>query len=297
MVDNLEQHTGLMKSEVTFLDIQKAQQARDLAAAHFGHTQDIQERQKYEYLKNCISPKFYDRHLHRLLERSVKNCDKWLLRDKDFSEWLDDSKNTVNWFWLHGMPGSGKTYLSAAVIESLKSQGRVSVLFNFISHSDKEYSLTALSAVQSLIFQAADENRDIKSLLVQTKERELWGSTRYAANTLKSILELSQTTYIIVDGLDEMDEHERQALMGHFIELSDHCDNLKILISSRHEYDIWKTLQVKTRSIRVDKRNSGSIQNYVDYRSEKWFDDKSFDPTVKLEIVGLLLPLSAKAQG
>jgi hypothetical protein len=85
--------------------------------------------------------------------------------------------------WFHGIPGAGKTFLSAMAIDYTKKL-KHRTLFSFVSHLNKA-SLTALSVIQSLIFQAADDDNDFQVLLVESKERELQGNLRHATELLQ----------------------------------------------------------------------------------------------------------------
>ncbi|RSL95801.1 hypothetical protein CEP52_011839 [Fusarium oligoseptatum] len=191
--------------------------------------------------------------------------------DEKFCEWLDTSKSTVVWLWLQGIPGAGKTYLTAAAIEHTREHHRA--LF------------------------AAEDDKDFQTLLVESQERELRGNTGYIVGLLKTFLATSGSTFIIIDGLDEMDECERQILLHRLTELSKECKDLRLLISSRSEDDISRRLEDKATTIRVNDRNSGSIQIYVDRRCEDWMASRHFNSATRKELLQFISPLSAKANG
>lgn len=114
---------------------------------------------------------------------------------------------------------------------------------------------------------------------------------------LTTLLCTAGPVFIVIDGLDEIDEIERARLLQRLLELSDSCDEAKILISSRIEDDINFILCDKAVEIRIDDRNAGSIQAFVSRRVEAWFLLQDFLPEARAEIVGLLAPLSSKANG
>ena len=295
VVTNLGLHSLLIREEVTLVDMKEAQEARIRSLEHFAETHTFQENQKYLGLRARISPDLHDNRLDWLRNRSVEGCAKWLFRDVLFSEWLDVSTKTVVWFWLQGIPGAGKTYLCAAVIDYLRKQQH-RTLFAFVSHTNKA-SLTALSVIQSFLFQAADEDEEFRRPLVESKEREIKGNTGHVAEMLKTFLATAGPTYIIVDGLDEMDECERQIIFQRLDELSKGCDDVRFLICSRAEADISKILEQKAKNIRVNDTNFGSIQNYVDFRSQNWMASCQYDSKTESEIRNLLSPLAANAKG
>jgi hypothetical protein len=121
---------------------------------------------------------------------------------------------------------------------------------------------------------------------------------------LKSVMKLLITllctagpVFIVIDGFDEIDEIERARLLRCLLELSSSCDVAKILVSSRMEEDIHAILRDQAVEIRIDSRNAGSIQAFVSRRVHAWFLSRDFLPEARTEIMGLLAPLSSKANG
>lgn len=188
---------------------------------------------------------------------------------------------------------AGKTFLAAAAIEEAKARHRT--LFVFASYVYRG-STTARSILQSLLFQLAFDAKDVQSVLVQSNERDLLGSTKYVSGLLKKLLNGVGPTYIVLDGLDEMDAIECRILLQELTNLGD-CPETKILVSSRPEDDISKILETKTTGIRVDQRNSGSIQSYVNQRIRDWMHNGDFDQEAREQIQQLLAPLGANAKG
>ncbi|KAH7253331.1 hypothetical protein B0J15DRAFT_447743 [Fusarium solani] len=294
VISNFQKHSNLLRNEVTVRDIKEAREARLRSSEHFSKTEAFQELQKYLGLKSRVSPSMYDNRLDWLRNRRTSGCATWLFQDEKFCEWLDASKSTLVWLWLQGIPGAGKTYLTAAAIEHTKEQHRA--LFAFATHANHN-SVSAFSILQSLMFQAAEDDKDFQTVLVESQERELGGNTGYVVGLLKTFLGTSGTTYIIIDGLDEMEECERQILLHRLTEISNECKDLRLLISSRSEDDISRRLEEKATTIRVDDRNSGSIQIYVDRRCQDWMASRYFNPATKKELLQFISPLSAKANG
>jgi hypothetical protein len=225
------------------------------------------------------------------------------------------SNPAVRLLWLQGIPGAGKlslpldstrsgarthiqpgkTFLSAAAIDEAKTRHRT--LFVFVSHIHQT-STTTRCILQSLLFQLAFDVKDAQSVLVESNERELLGSTRYVLELLKTLLDTPAVgpTYIMLDGLDEMEAVERGILLQQLSGL-DSCPGVKILISSRPEDDIASMLDGKATEIRVDKRNSGSIQSYVNQRTQNWIRTANFDQEIRKQVERLLAPVTENADG
>lgn len=293
VISNLERHTTLLRSEVTMQHIREEHELRARSLTHFDKEAEFQDQQRFQTLKTRVSPRTYDDQLDWLLNRSCQGSAKWLVKDKRFSGWLEISNTAVRWLWIHGIPGSGKTFVCAAAVTEAKAHHRT--LFAFASHIHQS-TLTARLILQSLIFQLAFDSKDVQIAIIHSDERSLSGSTTYVSGLLQTLLKTVGPTYIILDGLDEMDAVERRILLQQLTELDD-CTEAKILVSSRPEDDIANTLAAKAVSIRVDKENSGAIQTYVKQRTHNWLNRERFDQETQRQIKCLLLPVTGNAKG
>lgn len=282
-----------MRNEISFQHIREEHDLRAKALAHFDQVTDAQDLQKFQALRNRVAPRIDDDRLDELLNRLSEGSVQWLMHERTFLDWLDISNQAARLLWLQGIPGAGKTYVSAVTIREAKS--RHQTLFAFASHTHRA-STTAKSILQSLLFQLAFDSKDIQSVLVETDERDLVGSTRKVSELFKTVLKDAGPTYIILDGLDEMDQVERRILLEQLCKL-DGCTEAKLLVSSRAEDDIGEVLKTKATSILVHKKNSASIQAYVNRRIQSWMDTTNFVQPARQQIRHLLAPLAANADG
>ncbi|KAJ4313612.1 hypothetical protein N0V84_009319 [Fusarium piperis] len=111
------------------------------------------------------------------------------------------------------------------------------------------------------------------------------------------MLECAGTVYVVIDGIDEIDLAERSKLLKELLKLGDACQMCRILLSSRSEDDISTALRGKVTDIKVDQRNAGSIQAFVNHWMRDWFVRRRFIPEVRHEIEGWAAPLAFKAKG
>lgn len=299
VISNLKKHQVLLREEITLLDIKEAKEARARSFEHFAKVRTAEDSRQYSALKADVAPTQHRDRLDWFRNRAVIGCAGWLLHDPGFLNWANPRQPKSSLFWLCGIPGAGKTYLTASVVDYAKNLtsdgGRT--LFVFVSYADS-CLLNARAVILSLLFQAADEDADFQSVLVHPRERGFRENTSLATLLLrKHLIKAPGTTYIIIDGLDEMDECERQVLLARLEDLSKACSNLRLLISSRIEHDILKALKKNSTGVRVDDKNFGAIQRYVDYRCEKWTDESEFVPEVRREFKELISPLSARSGG
>ncbi|KAI0096658.1 hypothetical protein GGR51DRAFT_568277 [Nemania sp. FL0031] len=294
IIKQIAEHALLIRNEVSVAEITKAGEAREKSLAHFNQVQEFQELQRFQGLRTRLDSPQYGERLDWLRNRVHKGSSKWLLKDQVFQEWLDISKKETTWLWIQGIPGSGKTYLAAAAVD--EAVIRHQTLFVFASYNNQN-STTALSITRSFIFQIAAGSHILQAMVVGFSERDLESNGKKALELLQTLLNTSAGTYIIVDGLDEIEESERRILLQRLDDLTGSCNELKILICSRPKDDIVKALGEKSKSLRVDKRNMASIQGFVDHRAEEWIAHQDFDQNAAFEISSLLSPLAARANG
>lgn len=74
----------------------------------------------------------YDEKLGWIHNWSVPGCAAWIFRDHAFTAWLDVSTRAAAWFWLQGIPGAGKNYVSVAMVERAR-ETQHGMLFVFVS--------------------------------------------------------------------------------------------------------------------------------------------------------------------
>lgn len=188
----------------------------------------------------------------------------------------------------------GKTFLAGTVINKAQTAGRA--IFAFLSHVFCS-STSALSILHSLIFQLTSDDDDLQAALSQSSPGNLKNRITVAVSLLTTLLNCAGPVYIIIDGVDEIDEVERAILLRQLLDLSKNCEETKVLISCRLEADIKTILDSASASIRVDNRNAGSIQAFVNSQSHRWFRNRNFLPNERADIERLLAPVAANAKG
>ncbi|KAK1952075.1 hypothetical protein LY78DRAFT_708336 [Colletotrichum sublineola] len=275
----IKRHALLMRNEVQFSEIREAHNARYRELEHFEMTKRASIQQEYDRIRSNISPTSYDEDLYRLHGNTCPGTGKWLFRDKTFQGWMQPSHSASNVMWLKGIPGSESN----------------AILFAFLSY--RVSHTTALSVIHSLIFQLADGSRTLQAALCQSNGHDIKSSLDGALELLQSLLNCAGLAYIVVDGIDEMEEIERARLLKQLLRLSIHCEDCRFLLSSRPESDITAILQDNTANIEVHHRNSGSVQAYVNHRMGDWFQERSFTSEFQAEIEGLLARLAHTAKG
>ena len=175
------------------------------------------------------------------------------------------------------------------------TQVRGYTLFAFLTYKNSD--TTALSVLHSLIFQLASNSDDLQRALSEACQENLKNSLEVSAGLLQALLECAGAVYIVIDGIDEIDNGERSRLFKELLRLGEACMDCRILFSSRPEADIISALKGKTTDIQVDQRNLESVQMFVDYRMNGWFTVWNFIEQFREEVRHFFSPLAIRAKG
>ncbi len=173
------------------------------------------------------------------------------------------------------------------------------VLFAFLNYQDTQAS-TTLKVLHSFCFQLLLANKTLQPILshaYESNSRQVSSSVDFMKSLLCDLLKCTGTTYVVMDGIDEINDRERQILLKTLLELFKSSPNLKVLISSREETDISRLLKPEVRPVRLDHYNLDDIKTYVDHRTNTWLVELNADKSTSSEIRKLVEPIASKAEG
>ena len=178
------------------------------------------------------------------------------------------------------------------------------ILFVFLSFQNREStnreSTSRVGVLHSLIFQLLYQHRHLRPALQKAFDcdfRDLQSFADYNQQLLTDLLQCVGVTYVVLDGLDEISETERRALLKGFLQMSNQCPDLKVLVSSREETDISSLLLSRAVSLRIGTRNSEDIDLYFNTRAEDWLATLEIDDTTYSLLKTTLQGVPEKAKG
>jgi hypothetical protein len=238
---------------------------------------------KLAKIHQWLSPANPSYNYNRALENCQNGTGSWFLESKQFGMWKTDP---MSFLWLYGIPGCGKTILTATIIQQLTEYcaddpEKVVVYFYFDFTVLK--SQTPEKMIRSLLCQLSSQSDSILTTLYTLFLSCGNGMQRPSLDQLlavlhQSIMGLSQT-YFVLDALDECTNRE---LLMEILEAIAvwRLKGLHFLVTSRREHDIESSLgliieeqnMICVQSSLVDS----DIQNYIrqsisnDKRLQKW---------------------------
>ncbi len=176
---------------------------------------------------------------------------------------------------------------------------RKNILFVFLSFQHPE-STSRVAVLHSLIFQLLYQHHHLRPALQKAFDcdnRDLQSFGDYNQQLLTDLLQCVGVTYIVLDGLDEISEKERHILLKGFLQMSNQCPELKVMVSSREETDISGLLRSRALSLRIGLRNSEDIELYFNAKADDWLDSLEIDDATYSSLKALLQGVPEKAEG
>ncbi|KAI1079677.1 hypothetical protein F5B20DRAFT_160940 [Whalleya microplaca] len=290
---HIERQTLLMRRDVQFEHIQQEYEARRHVVEKFEKIEKKQRHQQYYCIKTELAPQNYDANLYQARSRVCEGTEKWLLKDNIFKQWLDTSDKSTRLLWLRGIPGAGKTVLSSIVVDQTRILGRT--LFAFLRYNAP--TRTALSVLHSFIFQLASEDENLQTIICESSREYMGSNIEVSLKILSDLLACAGSVFIIIDGLDEIHERERNLLLKHLMDVLGKFEELQICISSRPEVDLDTCLSYQAKTIQVNDRNAGSVHTFVKRWTQDWLQKYHVSLQATTEIRRLLADLAWKAKG
>ena len=175
-------------------------------------------------------------HRNRILDGTCH----WLTQKRELRAWIEGthSPQQTNMFWLIGLPATGKSTLSTAVIDQLRFLGK-SCQFHYFS-AGHQMKRTAAFCLRSIVFQLAISNEEFRGRLFTLHEES--GISFNSRNQVFKVIwekifegiisqmRFSQPLYWVLDAIDESDQYVM--LISHLARLQS-TTPIKLFFSSR----------------------------------------------------------------
>lgn len=182
----------------------------------------------------------------------------WFIDGSAFRDWCTVSRSKL---WISGIPGAGKTVLSALAIDAAlvnSSKSKV-VIFYYCSHqNDRSRLLTGI--LSCLVGQLARHNEECLAMVQAKFERSghadapTWVKDESDLTVLlESMFRCFEEVSILIDGVDEC--HDASAVSETLAHLCE-SPNVRMLISSRQEHAMkWSLADFQQISIAAESQD------------------------------------------
>ena len=275
-----------------------------------GISQVVDDMQR-ERILDWISDIKYENAHNEERRIAIANTGHWLLNHDAFLNWLSCAESSS--FWLSGFMGSGKSCLAHVVIEHIRATAEPNngqhLAYFYIDGNEARGASDYISRIlRCLLKQLADSGPRTKlaTAITQAYQQHVGKSDLteiQCMELLQQILDDNNTTFLILDGLDECDIHGQRRLMPCLFHLlSSSKSKLKIFFSNRPTILIGKLMdQFSLTVVEIAQYNTSDIEELIDYRVKESVEDLSLqylyrqDDEDQTEIV--VRTLRSNAQG
>lgn len=298
---NLEIRASAIRDEVSLASGQVQQnEAKEMSrfrafmfAKNFSDTSTVRRRRKKAELQLLNACSVYDH------EKSWKQARKggntsWICHDEGYKQWKNQKISGT--LWCTGILGSGKTVLSANVVEDLKTTTPAAVAYFFCRHDEAE-SLVTRTIVGSIARQIFDH---IKSDIVDaiTEMRPGAIDTDQILKYLHTLLPSnSQNYFVIIDGLDECKEEETRLILRCLKQLLMSTHTFQVYCSSRPDVFRWTRTLLEPQWNVSMPQTSADIEDYIEDALMKHLDSGKLSVGNSTIILTIQDALLKKAHG
>ncbi|KAH6962306.1 hypothetical protein BKA56DRAFT_622860 [Ilyonectria sp. MPI-CAGE-AT-0026] len=291
--NNIKIHEALMMSNADLDRISQANYDRGKVLLEYDKEQDFSDDRSFRSLRQELN---VDSYQPPLLGPFHIEGDKWLQTEPQFVKWLDKSNKKMRCIWIRGIPGAGKTFLTDALVRQMRRDGR-EVLSAFLTYAR---NATYISVLQSLLFQALENDRTCRPMVHDLHRLRQHTDLERLKALVSDILDVPEQRFIAVDGLDEVDKLASTQILETLLDILRRCPKLKLLISSRDEYEIRRLLEPKSICLQVDQNNKREIKEYTRRRGESFIgelEDMGVDQAMSAEIQNSIESIAERANG
>ncbi|KAI0860282.1 hypothetical protein F4860DRAFT_525416 [Xylaria cubensis] len=235
----------------------------------------------FDHIYKWLLPPDPSTNLDNALKLRHQGSGEWFLHHPAYSGWKCEGSSFL---WLNGIPGCGKTILSAAIIKDLTtgelSQGLLYFHFDFSDTRKQSFDMMLRSLLWQLYYKNMDVRSHLDSLYLSCRQRSQQPSLESLQATFLDMIKKVQDVWIILDALDECPmrtEYTTGGLLSWIQNLHSLQVNTHVIITSRPEQDIEASIKGWAR-----------IQDIIPIRSDLVQEDISAYVRARVRDHGML---------
>lgn len=168
------------------------------------HEQDDQKRQA---ILDWLTPDDYESQQHSLIKNRQEGTGQWFLQSPEFQVWLVNSGQTL---FCPGIPGAGKTIMSAIVVDHLLTKfqhdphtGIAYIYCNFRRQNDQTAEKLLANLLKQLAQKQSSLPRTVYDLFEEHGKSGTLPSLHQITAALQSTAAVFERTFFVIDAIDE----------------------------------------------------------------------------------------------
>ncbi|KAK8057086.1 hypothetical protein PG996_011023 [Apiospora saccharicola] len=242
--------------EAVALDIMQAVEERKKSATECVERDQLRQKEQVQGILNWLETTNTDGEmkLEWLLGRHLEGTSGWAVQNKKIRSWLQRGQGGQV-LWLNGKPGSGKSVLSAQLIQFLRNDPSRKVCFFFCDFQTPSHGVGAriLRSIVAQMLSLVPEAVPYIFAEYVGKARPSTGDS--LRKVLQNIFSLITELRLVIDGIDEVTPSEHRNLLRDLLQLTKSAPNLKLLLVSQDISTISLHL-AKQKSITMSEERS-----------------------------------------
>ncbi|KAK6340277.1 hypothetical protein TWF730_002041 [Orbilia blumenaviensis] len=251
-------------------------------------------RTRNEILEWLTPIDYFDQQAFNLRKQQPGSC-QWFLEHTKFQKWLDHGIDKRIMF-CPGIPGAGKTILTAMVINQLQSRFRedpkIGIAYfycNFQRHNEQKIDDILMSLLKQLTQQQISIPDVVQGLYKKCTSRKFRPHTDEIIAAIHSVSKLYTRVFFLIDALDECQVEEgcRTKLLSQVLEFHENL-SVNFFLTSRYVADIQEKLNSKGTVALPIRAEDGDIRVFIDGYMPR-FLVRSVDDALKKEIEDTVL--------
>lgn len=199
-----------------------------------------------------------------ILDRRQSGTGSWILDAREFKEWLNEPSGST--LYCPGVPGAGKTYLFAMLVDHLHkyaklTTGTIAISYMFCSYDRSDDDDSVL--VRTFLRMLAEQNSRVFILLARAwKDREPLGEmpTPQLFELLGAAILVIDQVFVLIDALDEQATY--LSFLARLVETQQHS-TMKLLVTARPMNTIAELL-FPSHTIKIVATQT-DVQEYVSH--------------------------------
>jgi hypothetical protein len=222
----------------------------------------------------------------------LKDSYRWILSNFAFRQWQNNQQSKL--LWIKGDPGKGKTMLLCGIIDELEmSIAKEDLLSYFFCQATDSRINNATAVLRGLLYLLVGQQPLLFSHI--RKKYDSAGKALFEdpnawvalSEIFTNILEdpSLNSTYLIVDALDECIAADLPKLLEFFVKHSSTSSRVKWIVSSRNWPDIEAKLDLAGHKVKLSlELNTESVAAAVDVFIQQKVDQLAQEKRYKAEV-------------
>jgi hypothetical protein len=258
--------------------------------------QDNRERRaEQQAIFNWLTPMNYSSKQNDFIDRRQAGTGQWFLESAEFQEWLELQKETL---FCPGIPGAGKTIITAIVISELNARFQndpdvgIAYLYCDFRQQDEQKAEDLLASLLKQLSQKLPSMPDsVEALYNDHKHKRTRPSINEISGALHSVAAMYSKVFIAVDALDECQDSNgcRQRFLSDVLSLQAKT-GANLFMTSRAIPEVTAMFEdARSIEIRANKEDVGKyLDSHMSLLPRFVVRNPEFQEEIKSEIIELV---------